>query len=111
MPIARTIGESIYFSPHALLKKDGNFAGSGCKTHSYKSFFYSFYRKEEAFSHIRICKEKVSLVCVRYSTLLHLPPSDSTVSEDAGIEPRTVATFALISVPIFGIKWMIPGWS
>jgi hypothetical protein len=32
---------------------------------------------------------------VPYSTLLHLPPSDSTVSEDAGIEPRTVATLAL----------------
>jgi hypothetical protein len=36
---------------------------------------------------------------VRYvlcSTLLHLPPpSDSTVSEDAGIEPRTDATLAL----------------
>jgi hypothetical protein len=32
------------------------------------------------------------LFYVRYSTLLHLPPSDSTVSEDAGIEPRTVAT-------------------
>jgi hypothetical protein len=32
---------------------------------------------------------------VRYSTLLHLPPSDSTVPEDAGIEPRTVATTAL----------------
>ncbi len=30
---------------------------------------------------------------VRYSTLIHLyRPSDSTVSEDAGIEPRTVAT-------------------
>jgi hypothetical protein len=29
---------------------------------------------------------------VLYSTLLHLRPSDSTVSEDAGIEPRTVAT-------------------
>ncbi len=33
--------------------------------------------------------------CVRHSTLLHLPPSDSAVSEDAGIEPRTVATLAL----------------
>jgi hypothetical protein len=32
---------------------------------------------------------------VLYSTLLHLPPSDTTVSEDAGIEPRTVATLAL----------------
>jgi hypothetical protein len=32
---------------------------------------------------------------VRYSTLLHLPPSDSTVPEDAGIDPRTVATTAL----------------
>jgi hypothetical protein len=32
---------------------------------------------------------------VQYSTLLHLPPSDSTVSEAAGIEPRTVATTAL----------------
>jgi hypothetical protein len=29
---------------------------------------------------------------VRYSSLLHLPPSDSTVSEDAGIETRTVTT-------------------
>ncbi len=27
--------------------------------------------------------------------LFHLPPSESTVSEDAGIEPRTVATLAL----------------
>ncbi len=34
--------------------------------------------------------------CVRYSTLLHLPPpSDSTVSEDAGIESRTFANLAL----------------
>ncbi len=32
---------------------------------------------------------------LRYSTLLHLPPSDSTMSKDAGIEPRTVATLAL----------------
>jgi hypothetical protein len=35
---------------------------------------------------------------VLYSTLLHLQlqiPSDSTVSEDARIEPRTVAMFAL----------------
>jgi hypothetical protein len=33
---------------------------------------------------------------VGYSTLLHLPPlADSTVSENAGIEPRTVATLAL----------------
>ncbi len=32
---------------------------------------------------------------VRYSTLLHMPPSDYTASEDAGIEPRTVATMAL----------------
>ncbi len=30
-----------------------------------------------------------------YSTLLICRPSDSTVSEDAGIEPRTVATSAL----------------
>jgi hypothetical protein len=30
---------------------------------------------------------------VRYSTLLYLPPL--TVSEDAGIEPRTVAKTAL----------------
>ncbi len=29
--------------------------------------------------------------CIRYSTLLHLPPLDSSVSEDAGIYPRTVA--------------------
>ncbi len=29
---------------------------------------------------------------VLYSTLLHLPPSDSTVSEDAGAKPRTAAT-------------------
>jgi hypothetical protein len=32
---------------------------------------------------------------VFYSTLLHLRPSYSTKSEDAGIEPRTVATSAL----------------
>ncbi len=32
---------------------------------------------------------------VLYSTLLHLPPLSSTVSEYAEIEPRTVATFAL----------------
>jgi len=32
---------------------------------------------------------------VLYSTLLHLPPPRSTVSEDAGVEPRTVATSAL----------------
>jgi hypothetical protein len=32
---------------------------------------------------------------VLYSALLHLPPSDSTVPTDAGIEPRTVATGAL----------------
>ncbi len=32
---------------------------------------------------------------VLYSTLFHLPPFISTVSEDAGIEPRTVATSAL----------------
>jgi hypothetical protein len=30
-----------------------------------------------------------------YVRMLHLPPSDSTVSEDAGIEPRTVATLVL----------------
>jgi hypothetical protein len=33
-------------------------------------------------------------LCTVYSILLHLPP-DSFVSEDAGIEPRTVATSAL----------------
>ncbi len=32
---------------------------------------------------------------VRYSTMLHMPPSDSTVSQDAGFEPRTAATMAL----------------
>jgi hypothetical protein len=32
---------------------------------------------------------------IKYSTLLHLPPSDSTVPTNAGIEPRTVATIAL----------------
>ncbi len=32
---------------------------------------------------------------VLHSTLLHLPPLDSTVPTDAGIEPRTVATSAL----------------
>ncbi len=32
---------------------------------------------------------------VLYSTLLHMPLSDSTVSENAGIEPRKVATKAL----------------
>jgi hypothetical protein len=31
---------------------------------------------------------------VLYTTLLHLPPSDFTVSEDAGIETRTIATLA-----------------
>jgi hypothetical protein len=30
-----------------------------------------------------------------YSTMFHLPLSDSTVSKDAGIEPRTVVTSAL----------------
>ncbi len=34
-------------------------------------------------------------IYVLYSTLLHLSPSDSTVSEDAGVEPRTVATSIL----------------
>jgi hypothetical protein len=33
-----------------------------------------------------------------YSTLLHLPPSDSTVPEDAGIKRRTVATSAALAV-------------
>ncbi len=32
---------------------------------------------------------------VLYSTLLHLPAPDSTVSEDAEIEPRTGATLEL----------------
>jgi hypothetical protein len=35
---------------------------------------------------------------VQYSTLLHLLPQDFTVSEDAGIEPRTVATTELAVV-------------
>jgi hypothetical protein len=30
-----------------------------------------------------------------YSTLVYLPLSDSTVAENAGIKPRTVATVAL----------------
>ncbi len=34
-------------------------------------------------------------VLASFYTLIHLPPSDSTVSEDAGIEPRTVTTLAL----------------
>jgi hypothetical protein len=34
-------------------------------------------------------------IYVRYSTLLHLPPLRSTVSEDAGIRLRTVASLAL----------------
>jgi hypothetical protein len=33
---------------------------------------------------------------VLYSTLLQIPHSDSTMSEDAGIELRTVATVALL---------------
>ncbi len=46
------------------------------------------------------CKELVinvkqgGFLYVIYLTLLHLRPSDSTVSEDAGIEPRAVATLA-----------------
>jgi hypothetical protein len=32
---------------------------------------------------------------VLHSTLLHLPPLRCTVSEDDGIEPRTVAALAL----------------
>ncbi len=40
-------------------------------------------------------KGDVFTFSVLYSTLLHLPPSDSTVSEDAGIELRTVATTRL----------------
>jgi hypothetical protein len=32
-----------------------------------------------------------------YSTLLHLPPSDSTLSEDFGIGPRTVAKLKFVS--------------
>jgi hypothetical protein len=31
-----------------------------------------------------------------YSTQRHLPPSDSTVSENTGIEPRTVAILTLV---------------
>jgi hypothetical protein len=31
-----------------------------------------------------------------YSTQRHLPPSDSTVSEDTGIEPWTVAILTLV---------------
>ncbi len=36
-------------------------------------------------------KEGIKKKCfyVLYPTLLHLPPSDFDVSEDAGIEPRT----------------------
>ncbi len=37
----------------------------------------------------------VSPVDVLYSLLLYLGPSDSSVSEDAGVEPMTVATLAL----------------
>jgi hypothetical protein len=32
-----------------------------------------------------------------FSTLLHLPPSDSILSGDFGIGPRTVATFKFVS--------------
>jgi hypothetical protein len=39
--------------------------------------------------------EIFGFVYALYSTVLHLLPSDSTGSEDAGIEPRTVATSAL----------------
>ncbi len=39
--------------------------------------------------------EMVNLFEVLYLTLLHPPPSDSSVSEDAWVEPRTVATLAL----------------
>jgi hypothetical protein len=44
-----------------------------CQTGIFLNFFYFFY-----YIHCLICR-----------------PSDSTVSEDAGIEPRTVATLAL----------------
>jgi hypothetical protein len=37
---------------------------------------------------------KKNFICT-YSKLLHLMPSDSSVSEDAGIEPTTVKTLAL----------------
>ncbi len=39
--------------------------------------------------------QKGGIFLLLYSTLLHLPPQDSTVSEDAGIAPRTAATSAL----------------
>ncbi len=48
------------------------------------------------------CQKKYVLVnflefffYVLYSTLFHLPPLDSTVSEDAGIEPRTTAALGV----------------
>jgi hypothetical protein len=37
----------------------------------------------------------LDFVCTSYSPLRHLPFSDSAVWEDAGLEPRAVATFAL----------------
>jgi hypothetical protein len=45
---------------------------------------------------IILAKIVVGIFKVLCSTLLHLPPlEDSTVSDDVGIEPRTVATLAL----------------
>jgi hypothetical protein len=35
----------------------------------------------------------ISMYCIQHCFICH--PSDSTVSEDAGIEPRTVATLAV----------------
>ncbi len=40
-------------------------------------------------------REKYIFFLKGHLTLLHLPPLDSTVWEDAGIEPRTVATLPL----------------
>ncbi len=45
--------------------------------------------------------ETVSIFLFFYSTCFLCRPSDSTVSEDAGIEPRTVATLAIGSQTLY----------
>jgi hypothetical protein len=65
-------------------------ASIGQADDSFNTFF-----SEELFKFLFKADIWIFLFYVKYSTLLHLPPSDSTESEDAGIEPGTVATAAL----------------
>ncbi len=54
------------------------------------------FQKENVYIFLAINRGFLAIFWVLYSTIFNLPTSDSTVSEDAGIEHRTIAALRLL---------------